>query len=145
RNRVRDALADDEQFAYQKERFEKRFRGESIAWSKPWRFAITIDNGLSVIPAKNLVSNVGFDERAIHTTDPESDLADLPRYELAPPFEGPPTFVPDRRYQRAYFERFERTGRVEAIREAGVQRAKELAVFVLPEGLKDALKRRLEG
>lgn len=144
RNRVRDVICDDEQFAYQKERFAKRYRGESVAWSKPWRFAITINNGLSVIPAKNLVTNVGFDERAIHTTDPESDLAELPRYELSAPYEAPPAVVPDRRFERTYFERFERTDQWERAREEGIQRAKELAVRVLPESTKDSLKRRLD-
>ncbi|ELY55681.1 hypothetical protein [Natronococcus jeotgali] len=45
RNRVRDVICDDEQVAYQFERFRKRYEGESVAWSKPWRFAITINNG----------------------------------------------------------------------------------------------------
>ncbi|NKE34920.1 glycosyltransferase family 2 protein [Natronococcus sp. JC468] len=145
RNRVRDVICDDEQVAYQFERFRKRYEGESVAWSKPWRFAITINNGLSVVPARNLVSNIGFDERGIHTTDPESDLAEIPRYELSAPYEGPDAVAPDRRYQRTYFERFERTSRREKALEYGTRRGKQLAARLLPPTITDALKRRLEG
>ena len=142
RDRVRDVICDDEQFAYQYERFRKRYEGSSVAWSKPWRFAITVNNGLSVIPSKNLVSNVGFDERGIHTTDSDSDLAEIPRYDHSPWYEGPGHVMPDRQYERRYFERFERTTVREEATKRGVRRAKGVGARVLPEGVKDVLKRR---
>ncbi|WP_198667841.1 hypothetical protein [Saliphagus sp. LR7] len=141
RRRIREAIGDDERFAYQRDRFEKRYRGESVAWSKPWQYAMLVTGGLAAVPARNLVSNVGFGERAIHTTDPDSPLADLPRYDLEFPLEDPPVVEPDRAYERACFERFKKTGRLEAAREHLERRGKHAAVRYLPDPVVERVKR----
>lgn len=139
--RIREAIGDDERFAYQRERFQRRYDGESVAWSKPWQYTMYLHGGLAVVPPKNLVSNVGFGEGAIHTTDPDSPLADLARYGLEFPLEEPPSIEPDRAYERECFERFRRTGRLEAAAERLERFGKEAAVSYLPEPALDRLKR----
>jgi len=45
-------------------------------------YAVWANNGLSILPERNLVSNIGFGKEATHTTDPESVLAGLPAHDL---------------------------------------------------------------
>jgi len=47
-------------------------------WDYQWTFALYHQNGLSVIPNVNLVSNIGFGVDATHTRDAENLLADIP-------------------------------------------------------------------
>ncbi len=51
-------------------------------WDYQWIFAIFHNNGLSVIPQRNLVSNIGFGEDSTHTSDTQNYLANLKRYEM---------------------------------------------------------------
>ena len=49
-------------------KLEKTYKGEIDTWDYQWNFAIWNQNGLSIIPNENLVSNIGFDKKATHTT-----------------------------------------------------------------------------
>ena len=51
-------------------------------WDFPWTYACWKSGGLTVLPDRNLVTNIGFGEAATHTTDAESRLAGLPTYPL---------------------------------------------------------------
>jgi hypothetical protein len=48
---------------------EKTRDGLIDAWDYQWLACILIHEGLCAIPAKNLISNCGFDQRATHTRD----------------------------------------------------------------------------
>jgi hypothetical protein len=48
------------------------------AWDYQWLFSIWKNKGVSITPASNLVSNIGFGENATHTFDPEHKLAGFP-------------------------------------------------------------------
>jgi len=39
-----------------------------ITWDYQWEFARRINSGLTIVPQKNLVANIGFGEHATHTT-----------------------------------------------------------------------------
>ena len=52
------------------------------SWAYPWAFARIAHNGLGVIPAVNLVSNIGFGADATHTTSHGSPYADTEVYEM---------------------------------------------------------------
>ena len=65
--------------------FDRDVRGEIDTWDFAWTFACWVQHGLSVHPAVNLVSNVGFDERATHTRNSRSPLAAV----AAAPIEFP--------------------------------------------------------
>lgn len=47
--------------------FERVFLNKKDTWDHQWVYTIMTNNGLSVIPNKNLVSNLGFDKNATHT------------------------------------------------------------------------------
>lgn len=51
-------------------------------WDYQWFFANFKNNGFSVIPQKNLVSNIGFGAQSTHTTNRKDFLSDLKSYEM---------------------------------------------------------------
>jgi hypothetical protein len=48
---------------------EAAFNNDVDTWDYQWCFACWKSNGLSIIPSKNLISNIGFGEFATHTFD----------------------------------------------------------------------------
>jgi len=74
--------------------FEKCHRGEIDTWDYQLTFACMLGNGLNLVAAKNLISNIGFDSAATHTTA-SSPLANLPLEALEFPLSHPPYLFPD--------------------------------------------------
>ncbi|EMA65533.1 hypothetical protein [Halorubrum kocurii] len=109
RARIADHVADGDRADYHADLFDSLYEGRVTGWSRAWRFAMFRNGGLSVVPARNLVTNVGFDERGHYATDPDSPLAGLPRRDLRGPYEERATVIPDREYERECFDRFRRT------------------------------------
>jgi hypothetical protein len=48
--------------------FEKVYRGKIDTWDYQWHFTCLINNGLAIMPNVNLISNIGFDAQATHTS-----------------------------------------------------------------------------
>jgi hypothetical protein len=69
--------------------FQKTYAGEIDTWDYQWVFACWIEKGLSIIPSKNLVSNIGFSEEAVHTKDFLSEWANIPAEEILFPLNHP--------------------------------------------------------
>jgi len=78
--------------------FTKTAAGEIGTWDYQWVFHCWMAGGLSCMPAHNLISNIGFDERATHTTESGHDHANLPTQPLAFPLKHPATVA---RHQQA--------------------------------------------
>lgn len=64
-------------------------RGELDSWGFQWTATVFAHRGLCVNPTKNLVSNIGFGERATHTHDASSGYGDLATAELNFPLRPP--------------------------------------------------------
>ena len=58
-------------------KFEKAYKGKIDTWDYQWNFAIWNQNGLAIIQNKNLISNIGFDKKATHTTTGSSKFSDM--------------------------------------------------------------------
>lgn len=71
-----------------KKNFEKTWRGQIDTWDFQWVFANWVEKRLCLLPAVNLVSNIGFDLDATHTKSAGS-LADLKRHALSFPLVHP--------------------------------------------------------
>lgn len=56
--------------------------GKINAWGYQLDFANFFNNGLTIIPNENLISNIGFDARATHTLDENSIYANIPLAEI---------------------------------------------------------------
>jgi len=66
-----------EEFVYWENIFDSTHRGRIDTWDYQWLYTCWIQNGLSIIPEVNLVSNIGFREDATHTTHKNS-FASMP-------------------------------------------------------------------
>jgi hypothetical protein len=64
-------------------------RGEINTWDYQWVYHCWRAGGLTCLPSVNLISNIGFDERATHTVDGNNQLAALPTQSLAMPLKHP--------------------------------------------------------
>jgi hypothetical protein len=65
------------------------------SWAYRWTFACWIQHGLSVLPNKNLVTNVGFGADATHTLLGNKNRANLPLEEVSFPLCHPQFVIRD--------------------------------------------------
>lgn len=103
RDRVRDVMADPAMYEYARTVYNRTYNGSIETWDYPWGLARHINSGLSIVPAKNLVSNIGFRSDATNTSNVDSHSANIPRYKLDFPLDSPGHFVVDRDYDRQWF------------------------------------------
>jgi predicted O-linked N-acetylglucosamine transferase (SPINDLY family) len=89
-----DILQDEQAFRYWSATFQGMYEGFDT-WDYPWLFACYINQGLSVLPNINLVSNIGFGKEGTHATDTNSILANIPVEEMQFPLKHPPFIVRD--------------------------------------------------
>lgn len=52
------------------------------SWAYPWVYSCLVNNGLSIVPQKNLVTNIGFGLEGTHTKQSCSDAAGRARFDL---------------------------------------------------------------
>lgn len=52
------------------------------AWDYQWMYCIWKNNGLTVIPWKNMISNIGFGKDATHTLDPASSQSKMKQFDF---------------------------------------------------------------
>ena len=64
-------------------------------WDFMWVFSVWKNNGISIIPQKNLIKNIGFGINATHTTNESSLFSKKNQQDLLEPFYGPKMMVPD--------------------------------------------------
>jgi hypothetical protein len=93
---------------YRLRKFEKTVarRGTADWWDYQWDFCRYINSGLSIVPKKNLVKNLGFGADATHTTNRKSKSADMSASELQFPLNHPPYVMRDLETDRQYFFKF---------------------------------------
>lgn len=80
---------------YWSEIFDRAYVGAVDSWAYRWTFSCWAQNGLTVLPARNLVTNIGFGEDATHTTNGRSNDAVLPLEKLYFPLVHPDCMVRD--------------------------------------------------
>lgn len=68
--------------------FERVYEGGIDTWDYQWVFTNWVEDRLCILPAENLVSNIGFGAEATHTTS-ENALANLPLRSLDFPLTHP--------------------------------------------------------
>lgn len=100
---IQNVLANRKQFVTRRKVFESVYRGEIDTWDYQWSYARLINSGLSLVPSRNLISNIGFNQQATHTTY-QSHLANQPIYEIKHPLRANSYVVADRTYDKAFYE-----------------------------------------
>ena len=61
-------ILDKKEYIHWSKYFDDIFSGKVDTWDAQWTFSLWTQNGLSVMPAVNLVCNIGFGAQAFHTT-----------------------------------------------------------------------------
>lgn len=101
-------------------------------WDYQWHFARAANSGLAIMPAVNLVSNIGFGhEGATHTQDAADPHAALPTGTLPWPLHHPSYVLSDRPRDRRRFRAF-LAGRLHAKLRAWLGRARPVATASPP-------------
>lgn len=72
------------------------------AWDFQWNFAVWAQGGLAILPAYNLITNLGFRPDATHTRQPDA-RANLPASDLWE-LQHPPSVAPDLEADRFTFD-----------------------------------------
>ena len=90
-----DMHCEAKEVAHWKKIFEQVFLGKINTWDYQWTLACWLQSRLTVLPNCNLVSNIGFDENATHTTS-KNRFADIPAEGIGFPLKHPVNIVRNR-------------------------------------------------
>lgn len=107
--RIRDVLADEECFALQAGRFSSIYENpaDRHSWDLPWSLARLLQSGLTIVPAVNLISNIGcLGGSTLTATHP---IANLPTAPMSFPIRFHASVAVDRLYDKRHMRRI--TGR----------------------------------
>jgi hypothetical protein len=75
--------------------FQKVYDGHKDTWDYQFTFSCFIHSGLCINPCTNLISNIGFDGNATHTTANNDPFADMPVTPIKFPLNHPPYMIRD--------------------------------------------------
>jgi hypothetical protein len=78
-------------------------------WDFQWNMACYAQNGLSIVPEKNLMLNIGFDQDSTHTQRMNPVFEDLRIQPLLFPLRHPPLVYADRHPERSLEKRIYRS------------------------------------
>lgn len=56
--------------------------GKIDTWDFQWQYSVWINNGLGILPNKNLISNIGFNEDATHTLNNNSIMSNRESFDI---------------------------------------------------------------
>jgi len=84
------------------EEFNRTYEGRINTWDFQFLFACWINQGLSIMPEVNLVSNIGFGMEASHTHDNDSKMSNLELNEISFPLRHPEFIM--RNYEADLYE-----------------------------------------
>ncbi len=92
------------EYAYRMSKFRGTYGRPDVSWwDYQWNFALHVHGGLAVVPAVNLVQNIGFGPGATHTVSARDARGDNVALPLSFPLRHPPAVVQDRAADRRYF------------------------------------------
>ncbi len=91
---LKDLLSDSSTVSCWKKPFQANYDEQIDSWAYRWLFSCWIQNGLAILPNVNLVSNIGFDKNATHTTV-KSNFTNVARKKMIFPLQHPPFMLRD--------------------------------------------------
>ena len=95
-NYLQDILSDKAVVKYWSKLFETTYQNKINTWDYQWTFSCWIQNGLTVLPNVNLVSNIGFDGDATHTTGKDNPNSKMLVFNLSLPLKHPNWVIMDK-------------------------------------------------
>lgn len=91
-------LIGKKQYKERARNYEKTFNKQLDSWDYAWSFARLINSGMSVVPSKNLISNVGFSSEATHTKNRRDKRNNPKKFEIDLPLINNPIVIVDKDY-----------------------------------------------
>lgn len=90
-------------YKYWQHKFDLTVTKETVTWwDWQWIWHQTVNQQMSVVPALNLVTNIGFDADATHTHETGNPAANIPTGSLFHPLKHPVKIKPDIQYEETY-------------------------------------------
>lgn len=90
-------------YKYWQHKFDLTVTNETITWwDWQWIWHQTLHQQLSVVPAVNLVSNIGFDADATHTHEATNPAANISSKDMEQPLKHPANIQPNFIYEEEY-------------------------------------------
>jgi hypothetical protein len=105
---LEQVLVDPVERAFWHRRFEDIASGYmQHTWDWQWQFALWAHRGLSIVPALNLVTNIGFAPDGTTLKHVNTPVANLPRFEMSFPLEHPSAVFSHAEADRFAFDHFQ--------------------------------------
>lgn len=80
------------------------YSGQISSWSYPFTITRIINDGYSIVPSKNLIVNIGFNENATHTKTSNSVFEKLSTHKIEiANIQHPNLIKPDKRFDKLLF------------------------------------------
>jgi hypothetical protein len=73
------------------------------SWATRWGYSVRVQNGLCIIPSKNLVINIGFGKEASNTLDDNHPLSSLQLEDLSFPLIHPTYIIRSALWEEQFF------------------------------------------
>lgn len=86
--------------------YDKIVQGTIDTWDYQWSFTKFYKNGLSIIPSKNLIINIGFGDNATHTKGKKSSLTFRELSDIKFPLKHPKLITRNRQLDIKFFNNF---------------------------------------
>ncbi|BAY11968.1 glycosyltransferase [Calothrix sp. NIES-2098] len=99
-NLLQDILDDSTAVRYWTNIFQNCYQGNIDSWAFPWTLTSWLQNGLTILPNVNLVSNIGFSTEAHNTKDIYSPFANYPNQAIEFPLKHPEFMIRDAQADR---------------------------------------------
>ena len=95
---LEDILIDKNSVNFWSKYLNRRFKMYDDDWDRPWTYINFINSRLTIFPSKNLISNIGDDEFALHKNPKKWDNLELEKLQF--PLKHPKIIVADLKYDR---------------------------------------------
>jgi hypothetical protein len=123
---------------YWESAFETVFYNKLDTWDYQWTYAVWKNGGLSILPTKNLVINIGFGQEGTHTNEMPTILKRTTLQSMPFPLTPPKDITVNKKADTYTFNEF-------FWNEHPKDKLKRFALMLLPETLKKGLKKRIYG
>jgi hypothetical protein len=84
--------------------YNELYNNRIDTWDYQWTFCKLLQSGLNIIPALNLIKNIGFTKDGTHTTSDNHPWANLPAYSFKSIYNINPFVIADTEYEMIHHE-----------------------------------------
>ena len=91
-NWLKNILPTKLSYLYWRHIFDSCFKNKTNSWAYPWTFSCWKHDKSTILPNVNLISNIGFNEDALHTTKKDK-YADMKTSQMNFPLSHPPNLT----------------------------------------------------